>query len=179
MEQTGVQDAMVPMEAAGRPPPICMDGEHLEGGDFSCQTSTTVDVAVADRDILSARAAAEASNAEALSAMHARVMELEKDLRQAREQVQRERKENDRLVAQAGKIRRMLRSFCTDAKLLVNEKDRRGLYKLVAGCPFLDAYMDAGALTARVTAKADAGIREVMERKEQQKRVRIKSASSI
>lgn len=57
-------------------------------------------------------------------------------------------------------VNRTLRSFCTEAKMLVNEKDRKALFKLVADCPLIDEYMDPKALTARVTSKARAGIRE-------------------
>lgn len=74
-------------------------------------------------------------------------------------------------------VKKALTTFCTEAKFLLNEQDRKGVYKLVANCKFLESYVDMKVLTDRVTAKAEAGIRTMVKEASKTK-TRASSSSS-
>lgn len=57
----------------------------------------------------------------------------------------------------------MLCTFCTEAKVLLNDEDKKGVYKLVAGCKFLESYVDMRQLTERITSKAEAAVKAVIK----------------
>lgn len=59
-------------------------------------------------------------------------------------------------------VRRTLSNFCTQAKILLNDRNKRGIYKLVAECKFLESYVDMKVLTEEITSKSDVRVRAVV-----------------
>ena len=60
-------------------------------------------------------------------------------------------------------VRRTLSSFCTKAKILLNDRNKKGVFKLVAECTFLESYVDMKVLTEEITSKADVRVRAVVK----------------
>jgi hypothetical protein len=57
----------------------------------------------------------------------------------------------------------MLTEFCTEAKTLLNNRDKRGVYKLVEKCSFLDQYVDTKSLTEKIVGRAETGVKVVVK----------------
>lgn len=60
-------------------------------------------------------------------------------------------------------MRKVLSTFFTEAKILLNDQDRRGLFKLVEGCRMMDSFVDVKAMTERILAKTQAGVKAVVK----------------
>lgn len=60
-------------------------------------------------------------------------------------------------------VRKTLSTFCTEAKILLNEHDKKGIYKLVEDCKFLDSYVDMRAVTDTIVTRAEAGIKAIVK----------------
>lgn len=60
-------------------------------------------------------------------------------------------------------VRKTLSTFCTEAKILLNEHDKKGIYKLVEDCKFLDSYVDMRTVTDTIVTRAEAGIKAIVK----------------
>jgi hypothetical protein len=64
-------------------------------------------------------------------------------------------------IGKVQELRKTISNFCTDAFLLLQEEDKRGIYRLVERCPFIETFADKQTLTDRTMSKVGSGMRAI------------------